>query len=331
MPATRNLRLVFSACAALGVFSQLDAASACLTAACQPPLQLPAETFMPGNLVYFEVTAEAPGSITLRTEAGEPIPASIRMIGGARVFAPEAPIPPETAVILEYELYCQPGYDNDRPPGTFEFRTTEFSAIVLQPARLFVQEYGVAYPGVQGNERAFVRLGMDTPDPSYSIPHLLTHTATVDGVSIGSWPMIGNITQLEVGSRCLPQSAEVGTDSCGSLVAVPVGRHTVSVQTRVVGYEGVIPPVTIEIETKCPADGDAPVPTEPDAPSEPQQDPAPPPAGVDDEAVPETGNVSSDLDGASCAVASGTVTPKSFAASLLALGIVAWRRRARRG
>jgi hypothetical protein len=328
---TTNFRFVFSACAALGVCSQVDAAHACSIDSCQPPLQVPAETYMPGNLVYFEVTAEAPGSITLRTEAGEAIPASIRMIGGARVFAPEAPIPPETAVILEYELYCQSGYDDDRPPETFEFRTTEFSAIVLQPARLFVQEYGVANPGVQYNERGFIRLGMDTPDPSYSIAHLLTHTATVDGVPIGGWPMIGNITQLEVGSQCLPEYAEVLTDSCGGLWSVPVGRHTVSVQTRVLGYEGVIPPVTIEIETKCPTAGDGPVPTEPEAPSDPQPDPAPAPTGVDDDAVPETGNVSSDVGGASCTVASGTVTSGSSALTMLALGMVAWRRRARRG
>ena len=61
---------------------------------------------MAGNLVYFQVLAEDPGPLALRTAAGDAIAASIRTLGSDRVFAPEAPLPENTSLVLEYRESC---------------------------------------------------------------------------------------------------------------------------------------------------------------------------------------------------------------------------------
>ena len=292
MPTGRSLRFALVACAPLTVLGQVDAASACSIDPCVPPVRLPSTSEMPGNLVYFEVTADAPGSITLRTAAGEPIPAGIRTIGSDRVFTPDAPIAEATDVVLEFELACSgDAVASGRGPGTFEFRTYNFRSVVLAPARLFVREYGVSDPGIESYETAFVRLGMDSPDVNHTATHLMTHTATVDGQVVSRWPMLGELErQLSIQSSCQPRQVEADFDSCDTLWTVPVGRHTVTVQTRVLGHEEAIAPVTIEVETTCPEAED-----EPDA---------------------------------SCAFGSGTASSSTSAAlALLALGTLAGRRR----
>jgi MYXO-CTERM domain-containing protein len=332
-----RLPFVLTAGAALVIFGQARAANACSLPACVAPVRIPNEGYLPGNLVYFEVTADAPGAITLRTEAGEPIPASIRTIGNDRVFAPDAPIAPETYVILEYDYACHAG--NQAPPerGTFEFWTVEFNSIALQPARLFVREYGVADPGVDNNEAGFVRLGMDSPDANYSATHLMTHTATIDGLPVSDWAIPGVFDQLGIQSRCRPESAEVQYDSCGGIWSVPVGRHTVSVQTRVLGYDGVIAPVTLDIETTCPG-GDRPVASDnpvadtvrPDPAPMHEPPPAPPPADIDTATgeAAASGNASSDIPDESCALGRGHASPTASAGlALVALGMLARRRR----
>jgi hypothetical protein len=325
---------MFAASAALAVFGRADVASACSLAPCSPPIRIPTEGYLPGNLVYFEVTADAPGSITLRTAEGEPIPASIRTIGNDRVFASDAPIAPETYVILEYDFSCYGGNEAPLERGTFEFWTVEPNSIVLRPARLYVREYGVAYPGVENSETGFVRVGMDSPDVNYSAKHLMTHTATIDGLPVSNWPITGVFDQLGVQSLCLPQSADVQADSCGSIGFVPVGRHSVSVQTRVLGYDGVIAPVTIDVETSCPGDDDPATDDGPVTDDDPVTDDGPgaadpaPTGSETDTGAAASGNVSSDIPHEACALGSGHVSSSASASlALLALGLVARRRR----
>lgn len=346
-----RLPFAFIAGAALAVFGRVHTASACSLPACSSPLRIPAAGYLPGNLVYFEVTAEAPGRMTLRTEAGEPIAASIRSIGGHRVFAPDAPIAPETYVTLEYEESCPPDFAETPLTGTFEFWTTAFSSIVLQPARLFVREYGVAYPGVDNNELGFVRVGMDSPDVNASATHLMTHTVAIDGVPISSWAINGELGLVSIESRCRPALDDVQFDSCGNVWAVPVGPHTVSVQTRVLGYDGVIAPVTLDIETSCPG-GDMPIADDGPVADEPTT--ADEPTGTDDSPVFDDRTVtpvgesptdsaaadtahtaaaaaSDDVsDNESCAFGGGAASSRAPAGlALLALGLLARRRRAR--
>src|SRR5687768_10530519 len=113
------------AAAAVALFAVVETASACLTDACDPPVRLAGMEFVPDNLVYFEITPDNPSAMTMRTAAGEPIPASIRTIGNDRVFAPDAPIPPETDVVLEYEESCHSSSTQPPGRGEFAFRTVE--------------------------------------------------------------------------------------------------------------------------------------------------------------------------------------------------------------
>jgi MYXO-CTERM domain-containing protein len=185
---------------------------------------------------------------------------------------------------------------------------------------------------------------MSSPDVNYAARHLMTHTATIDGRPVSSWPIVGVFDQLSIESQCLPQSVEIESDSCGGIGSVPVGRHTLSVQTRVLGYEGVIAPVTLDIETRCPGSDrpvgdDGPVTADPTSLDEPQPDPVPTVTdataeedtdATTDEAADEAtdGNVSRDLPHQSCAFGSGQASSNASAGlALLALGLVARRRR----
>src|SRR5688572_15506772 len=259
--------------AAAALLAPAKEAMACSFPACSPPVRLSGMQFVPGNLVYFEVTTDTPGAMSLRTEAGEPIAASIRTIGNDRVFAPDAPIAPETNLVLEYEESC---YDGSEAPvlGEFAFRTFEHLPITLQPGELFVAEYGVAYPGQGNNEFGFVRVQV-RPSADYAAEHLMTHTLSIDGA--GSWSLVGSAWLVSIETRCEQQYSDIQYDSCGGVWAVPEGRHTLELKTHILGQDTPLEPLTLEIETRCPKpdteiesdgnddgddnDGDDPAPT----------------------------------------------------------------------
>jgi MYXO-CTERM domain-containing protein len=339
----KPLQIVFAASAVAAVLGPIDVARACSLPSCGPPIVIPTTSYIPGNLVYFEVAVDAPGPMTLRTAEGDPIPASLRTIGHDRVFAPDAPIPPGTAVVLEYALFC---HGDEAPPnGTFEFWTVADSSIELQPARLYMDEYGIAHPGVEHDEVAFVRLGMTSPDLNNSATHLMSHRVTVDGQSVRGWVTPGALTPVEINTDCRPQQAEMEISSCGTLESVPAGPHTVAVQTRVLGYDGVIAPVTFEIETRCPEAGvgllpPLPIPAPVDAGSpieapvngtdSPPDTTTPSVAAPVSMPSPSDSGSSSEVGDAGCALRAGTESSStSGGLALLALALVGWRRRSR--
>lgn len=327
--------------AAVVLLAPSKQALACSLPACSPPVRLAGMEYVPGNLVYFEVTADTPGTITLRTEAGDPIPASIRTIGGDRVFAPDAPIAPETNVVLEYEEAC---YGDVVSPAVkqFAFRTMEHLPITLQPARLFVAEYGVASPGVEDSERAFVRVELE-PSAGHAAEHLLRHTLTIDGQRYSTGPLVGSAWRVGVESACQRQFTEIQYSPCGGVSLVPEGRHTLVLQTHIVGDDTSFEPLTLEVETRCPgteanADGDPePAPGGPDAG---QADPAPSHGfAADDIGDPVTPDATGRVDlsddvqvSSSCALSLGHETSSAAGAALLALAAlgVGRRRRAQR-
>jgi hypothetical protein len=288
---------------AVALFAVVETASACLTDACDPPVRLAAMEFVPGNLVYFEITAENPAAMTMRTAAGEPIPASIRTIGNDRVFAPDAPIPPETDVVLEYEESCHSSSTQPPGRGEFAFRTVEHRPVTFQPGHLFLDEYGVAAPG-QGLERAFVRVRLQ---PMADAEHLMRHALSVDGHPLRAWPLFGSAWQASVDTYCLEGYPEIYFDSCGGVSHVPEGRHTLILTSHVIGHDVPLEPLTLEVETRCPtADADAP------------------PADGDDEAPSEV------REGASCAVPGGRAASSHAATALLVLAALAVARGTRR-
>lgn len=332
--------------AAVALLGDVEVARACSWPACSVPLRLPGIEFIPGNLVRFEVTADNPGAMSLRTEAGEPIPASLRTIGGDLVFAPEAPIAPFTTVVLDYEQACYPGYGGEpAPPGQFTFQTLEHAQITLQPGSLYVGEYGVASPGDESSERGFVRVRM-VPVADYAAHHLMTHTLTVDGQSGGSWPRAGADVQFDIGSYCHSDYDGFQYNSCGGLDAVPEGRHTLSLQTKILGYEGEIAPLTLEIETRCPGAGGLFDPETSSTP--PESSGEEPAAGAEGSAVTQTGDAdpsvengvpaASDADAFddvrradACALRGGSTPSSAAGGALLMLGLAGWyRRRSRR-
>jgi hypothetical protein len=293
--------------AAVALFADVEAARACLTAACGSPVRLAGMEFVPGNLVYFEITAENPAAMTLRTAAGEPIPASIRTIGNDRVFAPDAPIPPETDVVLEYVESCHSSSTQPPGRGEFAFRTFEHLPITFQPARLFVQEYGVAAPGQGPGQHAFVRVKLQ-PMADYAAEHLMRHQLSIDGHPSTAWPLFGSTWQVSVDSYCLERMPPgIFFDSCGGVSHVPLGRHTLVLTSQIIGHDVPLEPLTLEVETRCPtADADAP------------------PADGDDEAPSEV------REGASCAVPGGRAASSHAATVLLVLAALAVARGTRR-
>jgi hypothetical protein len=304
--------------AAVVLLTPVEKAQACSLPSCSEPVRLSGMQSVPGNLVYFEVTANDPGAMAMRTEAGEPIPASIRTIGNDRVFAPDAPIPPETNVVLEYELSCYDDIESP-PPGEFAFRTFEHLPVTLQPGRLYVEEYGVASPGEANGERGFVRVKLQ-PSADYAAEHLMTHTLSIDGQPWSPWPLVGSSWQVSVDSQCRYQHTEIEYDSCGGVWSVPVGRHTLTLQTHILGQDTQPEPLTLEIETRCPTPG-----TETDV-GDPDRD------DTSGAAATETAAASRETrDVAACALPGGRGVSSGAGAGLLllaALGLA--RRRGRR-
>src|SRR5690606_15209219 len=187
---------------------------------------------IPANLIYFKIEVADPGPLSLRTADGTPVAASIRTVGGDRVFAPDEAVEPGTELVLEYEASCVG--ETPSMPLTYAFMVDEPADVELRPAELQIAEQGVAYPGLTNNEAAFFRLRYYPPDANGAALHLMDHTATVDGkpfrVSIR-----GGVPMVEVSTGCLPVLQDYVQDTCGWFHAVPPGEHTVEVRSTIVG------------------------------------------------------------------------------------------------
>jgi hypothetical protein len=278
--------------AAVAVLGRAESARACTTLGCEPPVRLQGMEYVPGNLVYFEVTAETPGFMALRTGSGEPIPASTRTVGGGRVFGPDAPIDPGTTVVLEYALNCYPGLENDAPSrGEFVFETYEHAPLTVQAGSMYVGEYGVELPAGTSQELAFVRVQPWVPSVDAFAEHLVTYSLRVDGEPWSAFAFVGSHWQVDIESQCGVEDDDYPypRDSCGGLSFVPVGRHTLELTPHVAGYDGELAPITLDIETRCP-----------------------------DELFPSE----------SCSLPSRRVSSNAAAAALVLFGVAAWLRRA---
>lgn len=231
-----------------------ERASACSLPQCQSPLRLPPAPYLPGNLVYFPIVGDDPAELALRTAEGEPIAASIRTIGGDRVFAAEQPIAEGTQLVLEYSLQCYGEPPPETLPQTFEFMTSVHSELEFNPGRLEIEETGVKYPGHDG-ETSFVRVRHWPGESNGDTSLLMDHTFTVDGQP--TWLLqLNGVGLVEVPVACRPQVAEAVTDSCGMLHSLPPGVHTVQVSTHVIGATTQPEPMSLEVDVSCPA-GDA--------------------------------------------------------------------------
>jgi hypothetical protein len=224
-------------------------ASACAGPECTAPVRLPALTSMPGNLVYFQVFPEDPGVLTLRTAGGEPIAASIQTLGADRVFAPEAAIPANTDVVLEYRESCFDGPAS--ATSSFAFATTEAAAVELRPAQLTLEEKGVLYANRQVTA-VFVRLRHLNPVANAAGLPLLDTQAWVDGEHAQQIQS----AELELVAPC-PSLSGLDIDSCNPPILLDPGVHSVEVRSHLVGQTTQPEPARLEVDLRCPA---SPVP-----------------------------------------------------------------------
>jgi hypothetical protein len=225
-------------------------ASACSPPLCPSPVRLAPTHYLPGNLIYFQISGDDPAAIALRTADGEPVAASIRTIGADRVFAPEQPIAEGTQLVLEYSLECLSGPSPGTLQQTFEFMATAPGEIELNPAQLVIEEIGVRYPDTD-NEAGFVRVRHAPGDANGNASSLMIHTYTIDGIPT-SGQANGSPGLVEVIAPCHQPIAGAQIDTCGTFIRAPAGLHTVEVSTHIVGATTQPGPVRLEVDVQCP-------------------------------------------------------------------------------
>lgn len=263
-------------------------AAACSYDACVSPVRLfPTDDSIPGNLVYFRVESggkfgcvlpEDPGPLTLRTADGTTVRSSIRQIGRDRVFAPDEPLPAGLEVRLEYTCGCaarDPAYL--AAPRVFSFITGPSETPDIQAGYLEVFERGAgSSPG-----HTFYRLSYQNPDLSGSTRHLSDERVTVDGKPFLSPPGSRQESRvIQVDTHCGRGESDMhyAMGSCGLYSSVPAGKHVVEVQTTIVGHDGDLPPVRLELETGqkalCALAGTVPEPAATGVPAAPSGEPS---------------------------------------------------------
>jgi hypothetical protein len=235
-------------CALLGCASlQLSATAHACSQPCPVPIQLPRGTQLPGNLIYFKVLVDDPGELALHTAAGEPIAASIRTIGNDRIFAPEAPVAEGTELVLEYESQCPLP---PASPSSFSFLVSAPGAPELRPAALEIAERGTSHPIGEG-ETSFVRLAYYGPDVSGISYPIITDRFTVDGLP-ARLRLVDSQELIEVPVQCQPGARDLQLDTCGTVVRVAPGVHTVQAQSTILGQLTQPDPVSLQVEVTCP-------------------------------------------------------------------------------
>jgi hypothetical protein len=210
---------------------------------------------VPGNLVYFKVLVNDPGELSLKTADGKEIPASIRMVGQDRVYAPIEPIPADTVVVLTYPSNtCGWGQASKL---TYLFQTRQASNLQLQAAQLTVSEYGLVSAGptefaTDVGPIAFQHLAYGSLDAAGATTHLIDIDVSVDGeqrspFSSMSWDSL--IKLRAVCTKSAPTPQPIGL--CHDTVFGP-GHHSVTAQPHIVGQPD--PPATqldVDFDLAC--------------------------------------------------------------------------------
>jgi hypothetical protein len=225
-------------------------------------------------LVYFKVLAAQPGRLELVSAKGGRVPASIRSIGSDRVFAPEKPLPAGQELVLHYQQHCSGKLTDQKQV----FRTGPPAQPKLRAAALQITEQGTRYPGDARNESRFYRVRYYSPEETAVANHLLETTFRIDGRQLELEKPFPEMPIVLIEAWC---NAEWATgwhvDSCGRLHHVPVGEHTLTVDSHLVGYDETVAPVSTRLTFDCAVSPPQPAST-PGAPPEaptPSARPAP--------------------------------------------------------
>jgi hypothetical protein len=234
-----GLRFVLGALVAITVaLLSPSVASACsIIAQCVPPVRLFPAGPIPGNLVYFKVLAEGVPLPMLRTQTGEVVSASVRVIGSDRVFAPDNDLPPGQTFVLHYTTVCPfPAVVGGPTPSpqTFGF-TTSAPATPPGPVRGELAELDsgseISDLGGQTELIVFARARFTAPAPA-GVAHLLEHHLTIDG----RWTRLAleaGAATVEVRSYC--DEYLFAESSCGDVLMYPRGEHEIEAWSTIVG------------------------------------------------------------------------------------------------
>jgi hypothetical protein len=216
--------------------------------ACEAPVRLfPEGGPVPGNLIYFKLKVAEPGALTLRSSDGRVVPASIRTIGMDRVFAPDADVPSDLQLELEYTSVCPLGLQPTQT--TFAFSTAPAQPLEIPTPTLSVEERGESrdHGAAYGVLAASVSLQYKAVCKTCSAAHLTdTHFDGDEG-----W---GQITgdSIELLTSC--EGLQID-NSCTGYVLAPPGNYLVKAWSTVVG-ESEPPTRTVrEVELRCGLDG----------------------------------------------------------------------------
>jgi hypothetical protein len=244
---------VIGAAVAVGAV-QSPAAKACSIAlSCQAPVRLfPAGMPVPGNLIFFQLLASQPGPLTLRAADGTVIPASIRSIGGDRVFAPDADVPAGLELRLEFSTVCpESGFGLTPTQQTFVFRTKAAAPLELPTPSLTLVDEGRTreHPVMVDSSVGFVALRYWNACTTCSAAHLTDTHFRVEGgiaqVSGGGVELLTSCDGLQI------------NNSCTGDVFCEAGDYTVEAWSSVVGAGRQPMHATRRVALHCDLDADS--------------------------------------------------------------------------
>jgi hypothetical protein len=224
-------------------------ASACGGPDCEPPVRLfQPERQVPANLIRFKVTAGDPGPLELRAADGSLVPASVRVIGPDRVFAPDAPPAVGQRLTLHYRPLCfnqpvAPGQPPNPTERTFSFFVDQAGEMELVAPVLATTEKGIGYSGTY--RRMIVRYEHGLPDRSARASHLTDTTWTIAGR-----PFDPRLYPGMVRSECTPAQVDWQVNSCGTYFTAPPGKHLLKAISRIVGVDQEFV-AELEVDTSC--------------------------------------------------------------------------------
>jgi hypothetical protein len=239
--------LLFAALAPLIAAVPVRSARACSRANCQSPVRLFQPDRVPANLVWFRVDVPDPGPLQLRAADGSAVPASIRVIGPDRVFAPDSPPAADQRLTLHYRPACLFPDQAGEPPNpterTFSFNVIAEGEMRLESSELVMTEKGIGYRGSARD--MVVRYAHILPDRAANAWHLADTTWTITGR-----PYRASWNPDAVVSFCTAPVQGWFPDSCGNYAAVPPGKHLLKAVTRMVGVDREFV-AELEVDTSC--------------------------------------------------------------------------------
>lgn len=220
----------FAACCVLFALGALHPAwvRACSRVpTCTAPLRLfPRAGGIPGNLVFFKLFdqpgAAAAGTPSLHTSDGTPIPASVRNIGGDRVFAPISDLPLGLEVELEFDEVCPSGAALTPQHHTFRFTTGPAASPEPVTTSLRLLDRGVE------GDTGFTRVQLSSS--GVAVEHLTDSLVRVGFDTLG----VASDGVVRLGTDC--DEPELSTvDSCVGTTSFGAGNYLIVSETSVVG------------------------------------------------------------------------------------------------